>query len=328
MTFKNSSDGMFIAIAQTSNSYLISHSINIDNDYAMEIFRDKLKKYNGIFSNSFLIQFENYDFNKLKDVIDALMASIKKFEIGDNLYNIDHDRLSATISQFIKNYAYLGITHIPLHNSLISTDVIEGAIPTIRMNVQRVNDEISSRYLPEILKIRAIYSDANKYENIRKLVNKIYLSPTHNFTDSFFDKEGKALEKLYYDWYKWYGFGTNNNLSMLAIGAFGFNDIKGVYFLAFHRLISHIERLRNKNDWRNIDRLLPELIESNYDLSTLFVWMIRKNLISGDILLQAAPLQNIIPNKIINLYKKSFNDHGFDAYVKNIYPNLIYELIE
>jgi hypothetical protein len=245
MSFKYSSDGTFIAIGQTSNSYLIFHSINIDHDYAIEIFRDKLKKYNGVLSNSFYIQFENYNFDKLKDVISEFVASIKKFEIGDNLYNINHDILSANISQFIKNYAYLGITRIPLNNPLISPDVIESVIPTIRANVQRVDDEIFSRYQPEILKIRAIYSDINKYEKIKKLVNKIYLSPKHNFTDSFFDKEGKALEKLYYDWYNWYGFGTTNNLSMLAIGAFGFNDSKGIYFLAFHRLISHIERLRN-----------------------------------------------------------------------------------
>lgn len=328
MPFKYSSDGTFIAISDTSNSYLISHSINTDSDYAVELLRDKLKKYKGTFTKTFFIQFENSDWNKVNDAIHAFMKSIKKFEIGDGLYNINYDILSITISQFIKNYAHLGITSIPFNNPIVLHDLIESVIPIIRNNVHQIDEEILSRYQPEILKIRTIYSDNYKYENIKRLVNKIYLSPTHNFSDSFFDKEGKALEKLYQDWYNWYGFGTNNNLSMLAIGAFGFNDTKGIFFLAFHRLISHIERLRKKNDWRNIDNLLPQLIESRYDLSTLFVWMIREKMIRADILIQAAPLQSIIPNKTINLYERSFDDDGFDGYVKNIYPNLTYKLIK
>ena len=260
MLFDDSNDSIFIAVGETSNSYLISHNINIDNDYAVEIFRAKLKKYKGDTTNCFFIDFEIGKSEEINNAIYGLMGHLKKYEIGDDLFNIDHKQLSNYLTNFIENFAPLGITRIPFNKSLIPYEVIESVIPIIRMNVNRKDEDILNRYLPEILKIREIYSNQNKYENITKLVNKIYLSPTHNFKDSFFDQKGKHLEKLYYDRHNWYGFGTNKSDSMLAIGAFGFNDPKGIFFLAFHRLISHIEGLKNKKDWRSLDFLLPQLI--------------------------------------------------------------------
>jgi hypothetical protein len=318
----------FIQIAEASNSWIITHSLTKDNDYSAQEFNEMLKKFGGKKSSQIFIQFQNYDSRKLEHAIKELENSLTKFEISDGLYNISRSLLSSILSEFIKNYSALGIVSIPLTRSLIKAAITKKTISTIKANIAYRDKEILLRYKPEILKLREIYSDSLKFNNIKRIVDQIYLSPTHDFSTSFFDSEGKKLKALYHEWYEWYAFSTNNTKLMLAIGAFGYEDNAAIYFLAFHRLISHLDKVVGRQDWRIIDNLIPQLIKGNLGLLELISWLIEDNIISASSLLEAAPIASLIPGDNLLLANKSFDDEGFKLHVKNFYPNLEYNLLE
>lgn len=317
----------FVAVAKVSNAWVVFHSLRKSDEYAREELRDLIKKNHGKMHGDLFCEFEYYEVELLDRSIKKLFDDLSKYRISNNVYNISEKPLAKIIADFLDSAMDCGLTQIYPFKNFIRRATSQKCLEKIKINRKIKDDEIYKKYLPAILKARALFEDPQVVKNVQDIVDKIYINPKHSLKHGLFDSEGKRIYKLYSSWHEWYDLGKVGTSFMVAIGAFGYESHNAILFIAFDRIKSHLSILENKNDWRHIDEMLPELISKKLDLLHLFSWMKKRGMLKGWQMIDAVPLAKLIPGDGLHLFKDSV-DENFNYVVENFYPDLEYVLIE
>jgi hypothetical protein len=317
----------FVAVAEVSNAWVVSNSLGIDQEYAKESVIELIKKSNGNPSQTLFIDFENYALEDMNKCISTLEANLRKYQISRNLYNIDAKTITKIISDFVENSLTCGLINLSPIPNLLRKTTLTKCIPVLKKNIQERDLKICKKYLTPIVQLRLLYSDPQVVQNVKDIVNRIYLDTTHKLQHSFFDTEGKRLTKLYASAHQWHQYETPGTSLMIAVGAFGYEDPKAILFLAFDQIRKNLRgRLEEKKDWRRIDHILPTLLKQNSTLFHFICWAKNNKIIESWKFIDSAPLVKVIPEKKIYLFKDSF-DEEMEFILENIYPDLEYVLI-
>jgi hypothetical protein len=317
----------FVAVAEVSNAWVVLHSLRTDNDYAKEELRDLIKKNNGEMYGILFINFENYKTEQLDKLLWQLFDELRKFKISNNVFNISERVLGRVISDFLDGAMDCGLINIYPYQNFIRKTTSHECLKRIKVNRKNRDIEIYKKYHPAILKARALFENQQVVNNIKSIVDRIYINPKHSLKHGLFDSEGRRISNLYYSWHEWYDLGAVGTNLMVAIGAFGFESNNAILFLAFDRIKEKLSILEERKDWRHIDNMLPQLISRKLDLIHYFSWMKQKGLFKGYKLIEAAPLASLIPGDGLHLFKDSI-DQDLGYMLENFYPDLKYELIE
>jgi hypothetical protein len=317
----------FVAVAKVSNAWIVFHSLRRSDGHAREELRDLIKKNHGKMHGNLFIEFEYYEVERLDGFLKKLFYELSTYRISNNVFNISEKLLAKIIADFLDAAMDCGLMQIYPYKNFIRKVTSQKCLGKIKINRKIKDEETYQKYLPAILKARALFEDPKVVKNVQEIVEKIYISPKHSLKHGLFDTEGKRIYKLYSNWHEWYDLGKVGTSLMVAIGAFGYENHNAILFIAFDRIKSHLSILENKNDWRSIDEMLPDLIAKKLDLLHLFSWMKQKGLLNGWQMIDAAPLAKLIPGDGLHLFQDSMGEN-IDYVLENFYPDLEYVLIE
>ena len=317
----------FVAIAEVSNAWVVFHSLRTADDYAKEELRDLIKKNNGEMYGNLYINFENYKTEQLDKLLWKLFDELRKYKISNNVFNITERTLGKIISDFLDVAMECGLIGIYPYQNFIRKTTLHECLKRIKVNRKNRDIEIYNKYLPAIIKARALFANPQVLKNVQDIVDRIYIHPKHSLKHSLFDSEGRRISKLYYSWHEWYDLGAVGTNLMVAIGAFGFESHNAILFLAFDRIKAKLSILEEGSDWRHVDNMLPDLISKKLDLIHYFSWMKQKRLFKGRKLIEAAPLAKLIPGDGLHLFQDSI-DEDLKYMLEHFYPDLEYVLIE
>jgi hypothetical protein len=317
----------FVAVAEVSNAWVVFHSLKTADDYAKEELRDLIKKNGGEIYGNLVINFEGGEVNQLDKLLWKLFDKLHRYKISNNVFNITERALGKIISDFLDEAMECGLIGVHPFQNFIRKTTSRECLKRIQANRKNRDIEIYNKYLPAILQARKLFSNPQVVKNVQDIVNRIYINPKHTLKCGLFDSEGRRISKLYYSWHEWYDLGAVGTSLMVAIGAFGFKSHNAVLFLAFDRIKGRLSSLEGRNDWRNIDNMLPDLLSRKLDLIHLFSRMKQKRLLKGWQLIEAAPLASLIPGDGLHLFKDSM-DEDMGYMLEHFYPRLRYVLID
>ena len=317
----------FVAVSKVSNAWVVFFSRSTNESYSKKELQDLIQKNNGDMTGVLFIDFENKKNEQLDNLIWKLFEDLSKYKISNKVFNITETVLEQIISDFLDQAMDCGLKNIYPYKNFIKEPTSSECLKRIIINKKKRDVEIYNEYLPLIIKARKLFGNPKVVKNIQDIVDRIYIHPSHSLKHSIIDSEGRRIRKLYASKHDWYDLGAVEISLMVAIGAFGFENHNAILLLAFDRIKWKLSILEEKNDWRQIDNMLPELISKKLDLIHFFSWMKQKKLLKGWQLIEAAPLANLIPGNGLYLFQDSFDD-DLDYILEHFYPDLEYVLLE
>ena len=316
----------FVCIAKVSNAWVIYDSIRLDNKDALLELSKLIKNYNGSEDGNLFIYYDYENFKKLNESIIFLYLELEMYKISNNLFAVKENELTKIISNFLDSTIHLGLCHILPAENFIRKSTFRKCVEIIKKNKNKQDDEILKKYLPTIIQVRKLHSNPVVVKNITDLISRLYIDSPYKLKHSFFDSEGKRLINLYNTISEWYPLDNPGTSLMVAIGAFGFEDFNAILFLALDRIKFRLGDLEGKTDWREIDHMIPELINRKLDLLHLISWMVDKRLFKAKDLMQTIPLASIIPGDGMLLFEDSIDANlrfELDTYYQHVQYNLI-----
>jgi hypothetical protein len=317
----------FLAIAEVSNAWVVLHSLSDSDEYATDRLKDLLKKNNGGDSPVLFINFEGYSFDDLKEKFYTLFGFLNRYKISDNLFNITESMIQELVSNFLDDALECGLIGIYPFKNFIRESTSSNCLNVIKKNRRSMDIETYEKYLPAIIKVREFFGNSEVVNNIKAVVNKIYIDPGHTLDHGLFDYEGRRISKLYRSSHEWFNLGDVGTSLMVAVGAFGFTNHNAILFLAFDRVRKNLTNLEKRYDWRHVDNIMPELLTRELDLIHYFSWIREKVQYKTWKLIEAAPLASIIPGEGLHLFRDSL-DEDLQYRLDNFYPDIKYVLFD
>jgi hypothetical protein len=258
--------------------------------------------HNNLGATEYLSFFAELELSKMPDnLIDEVLGNLSGYCITGNLYSIEESSLVDVINKLLSKvsieYPYIrDIAGSFLKD--IKPAFREFSLESMRFNHLSHEKSIEAMYLHDIEQARKLFSDQLILERISKAVRGIFKYERSEGLKSYFDKNLKIITadmEYLRATFKDFRLSSSMNIGMVALGAFGFKDSKGVIYFGLQRILqSHLDH-NDRHNWKDIDIWILAGLNYNTGVGDVLNKFFYERYWNSSPLFAYAPLRDIMP---------------------------------
>jgi hypothetical protein len=250
----------------------------------------------------------NSEFRLAFDVTTSSIETYRKFaqaiepyRVINDVYSIDDTRLRNLCQGVLEEIQRLEIPIFELGGSVLEMlpinkkDACYEALRAVRQKMDILERDL---YLPYVYAARDFFKISAEFRRVEETVRKVFVYERKTGLKSFLDGQLKSVLSGMEEIRKRYGsqkLPEHINISVVAIGAFGYQTNKSLVYLALQRILQKNIDLNDRHNWVEFDLVLYLGFKYHAGAGDVCASFYQMRYWSTSLLVNVAPVRELIP---------------------------------